>query len=55
VTKATQEGLALLGPEVEEQIEQSQYHHIPSRTREGGEVVVMPVEIVTTSGASLTR
>jgi hypothetical protein len=42
VTKATQEGLALLGPEVEEQIEQSQYHHIPSRTREGGEVVVMP-------------
>jgi hypothetical protein len=36
------EALALLWHEVEEQIEQLQYHHFPSHTREGAEAVVMP-------------
>jgi hypothetical protein len=40
--ETAQEALALLRLEVEEQMEQSQYHHFPSRTREGAEVVVMP-------------
>jgi hypothetical protein len=34
--------LALLRHEAEEQIEQLQYHHFPSRAREGVEAVVMP-------------
>jgi hypothetical protein len=41
--EAAWEDLALLRHEAEEQIEQSQYHHFPSRTREGAEAVVMPV------------
>jgi hypothetical protein len=40
--EAAQEALALLRHEAEEQMEQSQYHHFPSRTREGAEDVVMP-------------
>jgi hypothetical protein len=40
--EATREALVLLRHEAEEQIEQSQYHHFPSRAREGAEVVVMP-------------
>jgi hypothetical protein len=40
--EATWEALALLRHEVEEQIEQSQYHHFPSHAREGAEAVVMP-------------
>jgi hypothetical protein len=39
-----QEALALLRHEVEEQMEQSQYHHFPSHAREGAEVVVMPTK-----------
>jgi hypothetical protein len=38
----TQEALALLRHEAEEQMEQSQYHHFPSHAREGAEAVVMP-------------
>jgi hypothetical protein len=41
--EATREALALLRHEEEEQIEQSQYHHFPSRAREGAGAVVMPV------------
>jgi hypothetical protein len=41
--EAAWEDLVLLRHEAEEQIEQSQYHHFPSRTREGAEAVVMPV------------
>jgi hypothetical protein len=41
--EAEREALALLRHEVEEQMEQSQYHHFPSHTREGAEAVVMPV------------
>jgi hypothetical protein len=37
-----QEALALLQHEAEEQMEQLQYHHFPSRAREGAEAVVMP-------------
>jgi phage gp45-like len=40
--EAEREALALLRHEVEEQMEQSQYHHFPSHTREGAEAVVMP-------------
>jgi hypothetical protein len=40
--EAAREALALLRHEVEEQMEQSQYHHFPSRTREGAEAIVMP-------------
>jgi myosin heavy subunit len=42
--EATQEALVLLRHEVEEQMEQSQYHHFPSRAREGAEAVVMLTE-----------
>jgi hypothetical protein len=41
--EAAREALALLRHEVEEQMEQSQYHHLPSHTQEGAEAVVMPV------------
>jgi hypothetical protein len=40
--EATQEALALLRHEAEEQMEQSQYCHFPSRAREGAEAIVMP-------------
>jgi hypothetical protein len=40
--EVAQEALALLRHEAEEQMEQSQYHHFPSRAREGTKVVVMP-------------
>jgi hypothetical protein len=40
--EAAREALTLLQHEVEEQMEQSQYRHFPSHTREGAEVVVMP-------------
>jgi hypothetical protein len=40
--EAAREALALLQHEVEEQMEQSQYHHFPSRAQEGAEAVVMP-------------
>jgi hypothetical protein len=40
--EAAREALALLRHEAEEQIEQSQYHHFPSRAWEGAEAVVMP-------------
>jgi hypothetical protein len=41
--EATWEALALLRHEVEEQMEQSQYRHFPCCTREGAEVLVMPM------------
>jgi hypothetical protein len=41
--EAAREALVLLRHEAEEQMEQSQYHHFLSRTREGAEAVVMPV------------
>jgi hypothetical protein len=40
--EAAREALALLRHEAEQQMEQSQYHHFPSRAREGAEAVVMP-------------
>jgi hypothetical protein len=40
--EAAREALALLRHEVEEQMEQYQYRHFPSRAREGAKVVVMP-------------
>jgi hypothetical protein len=40
--EVAREALALLRHEVEEQMKQSQYHHFPSRAREGAEAVVMP-------------
>ena len=40
--EAAREALALLRREAEEQMEQSQYRHFPSRAQEGVEVVVMP-------------
>jgi hypothetical protein len=40
--EAAREALTLLRHEVEEQMEQSQYRHFPSRAREGAEAVVMP-------------
>jgi hypothetical protein len=40
--EAAREDLVLLRHEVEEQMEQSQYHHFPRRTQEGAEAVVMP-------------
>jgi hypothetical protein len=40
--EAAREALALLRHEAEEQMEQSQYCHFPSRTREGAEAIVMP-------------
>jgi hypothetical protein len=40
--EATREALALLQHEAKEQMEQSQYHHFPSRAREGAKAVVMP-------------
>jgi hypothetical protein len=40
--EAAREALALLRHEAKEQMEQSQYHHFPSRAREGAEAVVMP-------------
>jgi hypothetical protein len=41
--EAAQEALALLQYEAEEQMEQSQYRHFPSRAWEGAEAIVMPV------------
>jgi hypothetical protein len=41
--EVAREALALLRHKTEEQMEQLQYHHFPSRTREGAEAVVMPV------------
>jgi hypothetical protein len=41
--EAAWEASVLLRHEVEEQMEQSQYHHFPSRAREGAKAVVMPV------------
>jgi hypothetical protein len=40
--EAAREALALLRHEAEEQMEQSQYRHFPSHTREGAEAVMMP-------------
>jgi hypothetical protein len=40
---ATQEDLAILRYEEEDQMDHSQCHHFPSRAQEGAEVVVMPV------------
>jgi hypothetical protein len=40
--EAAREALALLQHEAKEQMEQSQYHHFPSRAREGAKAVVMP-------------
>jgi hypothetical protein len=40
--EAAREALALLRHEAEEQMEQSQYCHFPSRALEGAEAVVMP-------------
>jgi hypothetical protein len=40
--EVAREALALLRHEAEEQMEQSQYRHFPSRAREGVEAVVMP-------------
>jgi hypothetical protein len=40
---ATQEDLAILRYEEEDQMDHSQYRHFPSRAQEGAEVVVMPV------------
>jgi phage gp45-like len=40
--EAAREALVLLRHEAEEQMEQSQYRHFPSRAPEGAEVVVMP-------------
>jgi hypothetical protein len=40
--EAAREDLVLLRHEVEEQMEQLQYRHFPSRAREGAEAVVMP-------------
>jgi hypothetical protein len=40
--EAAREALAMLRHVVEEQMEQSQYHHFLSRAREGAEAVVMP-------------
>ena len=40
--EAARQALALLRREAEEQMEQSQYRHFPSRAQEGVEVVVMP-------------
>jgi hypothetical protein len=40
--EAARGALALLRHEAGEQMEQSQYRHFPSRTREGAEAVVMP-------------
>jgi hypothetical protein len=40
--EATREALALLQHEAEEQMEQSQYRHFPSRAGEGAEAVMMP-------------
>jgi hypothetical protein len=40
--EAAREALALLRHEAEEQMEQTQYRHLPSRAREGAEAVVMP-------------
>jgi hypothetical protein len=42
MSEAAREALVLLRHEAEEQMEQSQYRHFPSRTREGAEAVVMP-------------
>jgi hypothetical protein len=40
--EAPREALVLLRHEAEEQMDRLQYHHFPSRTREGTEAVVMP-------------
>jgi hypothetical protein len=40
--EAAREALALLQHEAEEQMEQLQYRHFPSRARGGAEAVVMP-------------
>jgi hypothetical protein len=40
--EAAREALALLRHEAEEQMEQSQYRHIPCCAREGAEAMVMP-------------
>jgi hypothetical protein len=42
IREAAREALALLRHEAEEQMEQSQYRHFPSRAREGVEAVVTP-------------
>jgi hypothetical protein len=39
--EAAREALALLWPEAEEQMEQSQFDHFPNRAWEGAEAVVM--------------
>jgi phage gp45-like len=41
--EAVREALALLRHEADEEMEQSQYYHFPSRAREGAEAIVMPV------------
>jgi hypothetical protein len=41
--EVAREALALLRQEAEEQMEQSQYHHFPSRAREGAQAVMMPI------------
>jgi hypothetical protein len=41
--EAAREALALLRHEAEEQIEQLQYRHFPSRARDGAEAAMMPV------------
>jgi hypothetical protein len=40
--EAAREALALLRHEAEEQMEQLQYRHFPSRAQEGAEAIVMP-------------
>jgi hypothetical protein len=40
--EAAREALAVLLHEAEEQMEESQYRHFPSRARGGAEAVVMP-------------
>jgi hypothetical protein len=40
--EATREALVLLRHEAEEQMEQSQYRHFPSRAREGAKAILMP-------------
>jgi hypothetical protein len=41
--EVAREALALLRQEADEQMEQSQYHHFPSRAREGAQAVMMPI------------
>jgi hypothetical protein len=41
--EAAWEALALLRHKAEEQMEKSQYRHLPGRAQEGAEAVVMPM------------